>query len=441
MAASSSSDDFAMTPVPDSARSSSSAIFFAAAGIATSLFNMQIFSFITITYGTSVAFCSIAYASVVSVVLGLILTSNAIRTGFGVGLFARRLLGYRGASLLSLSFGVASLIFFAAETNIMAASLEGLVGTLPKWILLPAVSAAMVPLVWFGMKVLARVQLFTFLLYAALLAWALYSSFRVAGPPHWTSYLPEHAPAFAIGLPAALGISSGSIFITVLVTADYARYVQRDQREAGRWSVGAGIQLFTFGIQGLLGVWFASRYLDANPGHYFVTVLGAWGIVLAIATQIRINAANMYSGSLAFVNMFTQALNLNVSRHAVIVGYALAVGIGLTLDLIKYIMPAMTVIGNIMLCFTALLITDLYIARPIRTSNESVLPYEKGDLPDWRWRAIVPMILAVAFGGLMMTGILGNAVVSWASLLACVLQISIYLGTNMIMRPEKFPTE
>jgi purine-cytosine permease-like protein len=422
-------DDFAAEPVPDAARTSWPPIFFATLGIATSLFNMQIFSLITASFGGAVAVCSIIYAGIVSMVLGRIVASNAIRTGFGLNLFARRVLGYRGASLFSLPFGIATLVLFGAEANIMASSIGGLAGGIPIAILLPAVCMIMVPLVWFGMSFLAKLQLVTFVFYCILLAAALYISWHhTFGARDWLHYVPKNSTSFGTGLLTALGVTNGTVFPTVLVTADYARYVRRSEHGAGQWWVGVGFQFCSFGLAGLAGLWFATRYSSSNPGLYFITMLGSLGTIFVIATQLRINAANMYSGSLAFVNVFRQAFNVRVSRHGVVFFFGVIVSVGLVLDLLPYLMAAMNVIGMLMLCFAFLLITDLCVVRPVRPDMEGTLPYRSGAIEAWHLPAVLSTVAATVVGGVLINGLAGEAAAKWASFAAGGSQVVLYLA-------------
>src|SRR3546814_2706100 len=127
-------------------------MFFAIIGIATSLLSVQIVSMFALRYGSTVALCTIAYASGMSSLLGWLLAGKALQTGFVISLFARWVLGCRGAALFSQMFGAVCVIFFGIEAMIMAASITELVGDIPKIILLPAVTMIMVPLVWIGMR-------------------------------------------------------------------------------------------------------------------------------------------------------------------------------------------------------------------------------------------------------------------------------------------------
>lgn len=426
MAGSVDEDDFATVPVPDAARSGWPPMYFAIMGIATALFNMQIIATITLSYGTTVAFWTIAYAVVVGGIFGSVIVSIAIRTGFGISLLARRILGYRGASLFSLMAAYTGLTFFIAEAGIMAASLKDVTGSLPDWITLPAVAMIMVPLVYFGIRVLARFQLITFFLYLVLITAAVYVSVS-SGPmdSHWLSFQPATRPDFGLGLFTAIGIVNGAMFPIILVTADYARYVKRDHSRAGQSWLGPIFQLCAWGLQGFAGIWFAVRYSDVNPGSFFVTTLASWGVVLAVATQLRINVVNLYSGSLAVVNLFRQAFDIVVSRHFMVLLFGIVASLGLVFGVTEYILPSLKIIGLFLMAFTVLLVTDLFVVRPV--GSVASLPYEAGTIERWRPVAIASLLAATGIGGLLITGAVGARAELWATFATAAAQLVFYL--------------
>lgn len=419
-------DDFASEPVPDSARVGWPSIFFAIIGIGTALFFMQVISIIAMKFGSAVALCAIAYASAVTAPLSFLAARVSIRTGFGTSLLARLILGYRGAAFFSLLFGVTMFIYFAAEASIMGAALKAVSGGLPSWIILPGIVAVMVPLVWFGMRVLARFQFITFILYGILLVSAVTVSLPKAGHgADWLHYHPSGAPSFWAGLLESMSIMNGVVFITGLLTADYARYVRKSETRRASWLIGAGFPVFCFAFSGLLGLWFSVQYREANPGVYFVTAIGLWGTVFAVATQLRINLANLYLGSIAFVNIFKQALDLRVSRHAAILLFGVAVSVALVMNVISYLITVMSIIGMFTTCFTVLLLLELY-------GKMDISAYARGTIPNWRWPALGSLFVAASIGSFLLTGAMGPLGRFSASFAAGGAQIILYAAAMAI---------
>jgi purine-cytosine permease-like protein len=299
--------------------------------------------------------------------------------------------------------------------------------------LLPLLSVAMLPLVWFGMTILARFQLVSLLLYAVLLAVAL--GISLTGPDQgrdWLNFTPGDAPPPAVAMLAAIGTMNGIVVIVALQSADYARYIRRAELRLGVLFVGVAFPAFCFGFAGLLGLWFSTRYSETNPGLFFVTILGGWGTLLAFATQLRINAANMYSGALALVNSCRQLANLRLSRHLLLLFFCATVCALLELDVIAHLDVVVNVLGMFTACFTFLLIADFYLVRPIG-SHQDAAPE-----PAWRWPAVLSLALATVAGCLLESGVGGPLWAFAASLVAGLIQVVGYLAISALARSAMF---
>jgi len=431
-------DDYAADPVPDSARVAWPMPFFASMGVATALFFMQVTSIIVLRYGSRTALIAIAYGFVVAGLVSFAVSRYAIRSGLGTNLLARQVLGFRGASLFSLIYGMNSFVYFAVEAIIMGSSLKGVLPGVPQWIVLPAVTMVMVPLVWFGLKILAKLQFATFLLYGLLLTIAIIicASHPVLGV-NWLTYVPANPPPVGIGIIAAVGTMNSVVFTTGLLLADYARVVRRSHALAASAAFGLLYPGFCFIFAGLLGMWFATHYGNANPGMYFVTMLGGWGTLFAFSTQLRINLSNMYTGSLAFVNLVDQVASIQVSRHLMVFVFGMAVGVALFFDVFSDLTAALNFIGMFTTCFTCLVLADLYLVPKVHRRFEDAESSAIDEAIVWRWPAVFALAASTAGGCVLQTGIFGPVWVSIASVAAALCQTSIYLAWTRLLRSRE----
>src|SRR3546814_4453806 len=96
---------------------------------------------------------------------------------------------------------------------------------------------------------------------------AFWVSLRAGGEFDWLRHQPDQPAPFWPSLLTSISIMNGMVFACVLVIPDYARFVRRTERKAARRWVGAAFLSFCFGFQGLVGLWFSTRYLDPNPGR------------------------------------------------------------------------------------------------------------------------------------------------------------------------------
>jgi purine-cytosine permease-like protein len=431
MAAATHDDDYSADPVPDSKRIAWHLAFFAEMGIATALFFLQVTSILTLRYGSAVTLMAIAYAVIAAACIGAGICWAAISTGFGSNLLARRALGYRGAVLFSLIYSANAFVYFAAEATIMGSSLTHLMPDIPLRLVLPAIALAMIPLVWFGMRLLARLQMLTFILYAVLLLAAIVISLMAPSSGRdWLHYKPATAPPLALSLLAAAGTMNSLIFISGLITSDYARFIHRSEIKIGTLFLGIGFQAFCFIFSGVLGIWFAVRYLNDNPGSYFVIMLSGWGTLFAIATQLRINLSNMYMGTISFVNFVQQVANIEVSRHFMVLLFGVSVSIALFFGMLSNLTFALTVIGMFTTCFTCLVLLDVYLLHPLR-QNESA---SQAAVSDWQWPAVVSLVVSTATGCVFQVGVFGPNWAAMGGLVAAALLSILYIGGSFALR-------
>ncbi|GHA02232.1 purine-cytosine permease family protein [Novosphingobium arvoryzae] len=419
--------DFADEPVPAEARTAWPPLFFATIGMATALIYMQLTSIIALTYGSKIALLAIAYSTLISGVMAWVIASIAVRTGCGTNLLARHILGYRGGSVFSIGLGVNALLFFVLEANIMATSISHVYSGLEKWIVQLVMIGLILPIIWFGMRVLARFQMITFIFYAILLSFALYISLHNPSEGRdWLAYMPAKETDTGTALLSSFGIMNGLVFVTALISADYARFVRKEERFLGTLWVGVGFQLFCFLFAGLLGLWFSVRYSEDNPGSYFVVMLGGMGAVFAIATQMRINVANIYISTMAFVNAIVQITDRHVSRHVMLVVVSLISGILMLLNVAHYIEGVLQLLGIFMICFTVLLVLDSTM-RHGNLGETEMAEITSAGIANWHWLALLSLVTANAIGISAMLGWLGAAMQPWASFAAGGAQIILYL--------------
>jgi len=419
--------DFADEPVPAEARTAWPPLFFATIGMATALIYMQLTSIIALTYGSKIALLAIAYSTLISGVMAWVIASIAVRTGCGTNLLARHILGYRGGSVFSIGLGINALLFFVLEANIMATSVSHVYSGLDKWLVQLIMIGIILPIIWFGMKVLARFQMVTFIFYSILLGLAFYTSFVMPSEDRdWLTYMPVETVDTSTALLGSFGLMNGLVFITALISADYARFVRKEDRLVGTLWVGVGFQLFCFLFAGLLGLWFSVRYSEMNPGSYFVVMLGGMGAVFAIATQMRINVANIYISTMAFVNAIVQITDRHVSRHIVLIAVSCLSGAAMMLDIAHYIENVLQYLGIFMICFTVLLVLDSYM-RHGNLGEAEMAEITSAGIADWHWLALLSLIAANAIGISAMLGWLGSTMQPWASFAAGGAQIILYL--------------
>src|SRR5690625_4303247 len=301
-------DDYSLDKVPFSKRNmgwlSITNITF---GIATAIFYFQLGSVMALQFGAINALISAGYAIVVAGILGTFIAYLSAKTGMNVNLLSRGGgFGYIGASLTSLIYASNFIMYCAFEGMILVAAVHAYFPAIPVWLLIVVFGLLVIPLNWFGIKQLDKLQkwslpIFFVFLIAAIIVASNYQS-QYAGN-FWT-YLPDGVQIGGAALLLCIGMQHGIMGLTALIASDYARFLKPKDLKIGSIAIGFIPQIFCFGVMGGLGIWFGVTLGEANPGVYIVALLGLGGVLFTGLTQIRINITNIYSSSLSLSSCF-----------------------------------------------------------------------------------------------------------------------------------------
>src|SRR5690554_2642203 len=154
------SDDYSLERVPRKDRNmgwlSVTNIVF---GIATAIFYFQMGSVMALQFGAINAIISAVYAVIVAGVLGTFIAYLSAKSGMNVNLLSRGGgFGYKGASLTSLIYATNFIMYCALEGLILVAAVHEFFPVIPKWVFLIFFGTIVIPLNWFGIKQLDKLQ-------------------------------------------------------------------------------------------------------------------------------------------------------------------------------------------------------------------------------------------------------------------------------------------
>jgi len=300
------SDDYSFEKVPRDKRNmgwlSITNITF---GIATAIFYFQMGSVMALQFGAINAIISAIYAIIVAGILGTFIAYLSAKSGMNVNLLSRGGgFGYIGASLTSFIYATNFIMYCALEGMILVVAVNEFFPAIPQWVLIVFFGTIVIPLNWFGIKQLDKLQKWSLPLFFIFLIAAIVMAARTPSlynGSFWT-YMPEGVQVGGTALLLCIGMQHGIMGLTPLLASDYARFLKPKDMKIGIFAIGFIPQIFCFGIMGGLGIWFGVRLGEPNPGVYIVFLLGILGVLFTMITQVRINITNIYSGSLSLSN-------------------------------------------------------------------------------------------------------------------------------------------
>ncbi|OZC58397.1 hypothetical protein CH289_02185 [Rhodococcus sp. RS1C4] len=406
---------------------------------------------IGISYGTGNALWGILVFAVVIFLTGLPLAYYAARYNIDLDLITRGSgFGYYGSVVTNVIFATFTFIFFALEGSIMAQGLElGLGVPLPIGY---AVSTLMViPLVIYGMKALAKLQVWPTPLWLVLMVFPFI--YLVAAHPDSVGTFFAYGGADGA---EGKGVNFGSVMLAAGVCLsliaqiaeqiDYLRFMPpKTPENQRRWWTAvllAGPGWVIFGaLKQVVGL-FLAVYLIANvadgatianePVHQFLEIyenmMPGWlamtlAVILVVISQIKINVTNAYSGSLAWTNAYTRVTKTYPGRM-VFVLFNLAIALILMeADMFSFLNDILGFYANCGIAWIAVVASDIVFNKYILKLSPKVPEFRRGMLYNVNPVGFVSMLLAAGLSILTFFGGLGGALEPYSPIVALIIAI------------------
>lgn len=401
-------------------------------GIATAIFYFQIGSVMALQFGAINALISAAYAIVVAGVMGTVIVYLSARSGMNVNLMSRGGgFGYIGASLTSLIYASNFIMYCALEGMILVFAVHEFFPVIPVWLLIVVFGTLVIPLNWFGIKQLDKLQKWSLPIFFIFLFAAITVSFMTPSQydaPFWT-YMPEGMQIGGTALLLCIGMQHGIVGLTALIASDYARFLKPEHIKGGSFAIGFIPQIFCYGVMGGLGIWFGVRLNEPNPGVYIVHLLGIGGALFTMLTQVRINVTNIYSSSLSLSNFFENVVKFTPGRRFWVVVAGVIAMILMLGGITDHLDAALTFQGVFLMSWAAILVTDFVVVKRMMKIGPGHYEERQEYLYKWNPVGVWSLIISSLLGTIAALGYMGTFLQStaafFAALLAAVLTIVI----------------
>ncbi|RZU62243.1 purine-cytosine permease family protein [Zhihengliuella halotolerans] len=445
-AAKESLEDYTLRFAPRSYRKWTPAVVATSAlgGIAY-LADFSIGATIGMAYGTASAVVGILIAAVIIFTTGLPLAYYAARYNLDLDLITRGSgFGYYGSIVTNIIFATFTFIFFALEGAIMAQGLEVGLG-IPKWIGYAVSTLIVIPLVIYGMKTLAKLQVWTTPLWLVLMVIPMV--YLVAQNPDsvatFFAYTGESGTggvSFASAMLAA-GVCL-SLMAQIAEQIDYLRFMPPKTPENSRkwWTavIMGGPGWVVFGaIKQITGLFIAVYLIAtmtpgadvnaAEPVNQFLGVyremMPGWlamalAVILVVISQIKINVTNAYSGSLAWTNSFTRVTGRYPGRMVfVVVNLAIAL-ILMEANMFDFLNTVLGFYANCAMAWVVTVAADIAINKYLLKLSPKAPEFRRGMLYAVNPVGFVSMITSAVVSIAIFFGVFGTAVQPFSPLFA-----------------------
>jgi len=351
---------------------------------------------LVIDYGFTNSTLAILTVAAVIVITGLPIAYYTSRYNVDIDLLTRGAgFGYLGSTITSLIYASYTIIFFAIEAAIMAKALQMGLG-MPVSIGYLLSSIIIIPLVFYGITLINRLQLYTQPIWIVLsilpFLYILNNNPDAIGI--WTHFAGTgHRANVFDPLLYGSAMSVGfSLIAQIGEQVDYLRFLpDKKPKNATRWwlalvSAGPG-WIIPGGIKLLCGsflaVYFVSRIgysrpEATDPVHLYLLgfsqvfanprIALAVAVLFVIVCQVKINVTNAYAGSLAWSNFFSRISHSHPGRAVwILLNIALAILI-MQFGLLYILNSILLVYAMFAMAWIGAIFADLAILKPLGVS-------------------------------------------------------------------------
>ncbi|GLS90761.1 hybrid sensor histidine kinase/response regulator [Psychromonas marina] len=436
-------EDFALRFTAKRARKwSMGRVSVTALGIISFLVLEAIGGAITLNFGFVNSAWAILAVTFIVFFTGLPISYYAAKYGVDIDLLSRGSgFGYIGSTIASLIYASFTFIFFALEAAIMAMALQ-ILFDLPLSISYIISAVAVIPLVTHGITYISRFQVWTQPIWIALQLLPLFFVFthpdsQWDGWQSFTGNAGESGSSFNLLLFGSASAVLLSLVAQIGEQVDFLRFLpEKPKKSPWRWwlaLIAGGPGWIIFGVLKLfLGsflAYFALQQgmaldLASDPAHMYQlaysyvfdnpTISILFACIFVIISQLKINVANAYAGSLAWSNFFSRVTHNHPGR---VVWMLFNVSIALLLmelGIYQTIASMLSVYSVLVLAWLSSVVADLIINKPLGISPKHI-EFKRSHLYDINPVGVGSMLFASIVGFSAHFGFYGETIEALAS--------------------------
>lgn len=418
-----------------------------ALGIVSFLVLEAIGGAITLNFGFTNSLYAILAVVAVIFFSGIPISYYAAKYGVDVDLLSRGAgFGYIGSTIASLIYASFTFIFFALEAAIMSMALKILFG-LPLAFGYVVSALIVLPLVTHGISYISRFQVWTQPIWLLFQIVPLFFVFTHPDSEvhewfEFTGQAGEAGTGFDLLLFGAASAILLSLVAQIGEQVDFLRFLPekpKDKKQQWQWwaaLITAGPGWIIFGsLKLLLGSFLAylalkqgiPQDLADDPAHMYQMAFGfvfdnkSVAVLVAccfvVLSQLKINVANAYAGSLAWSNFFSRVTHNHPGR---VVWLFFNVGIALLLmelGIYQTIESMLSVYSVFVLAWLSSVVADLVINKPLGISPKHI-EFKRAFLYDINPVGVGSMLIASIVGFTAHAGWYGVTIEALASFIA-----------------------
>jgi purine-cytosine permease-like protein len=255
-------------------------------------------------------------------------------------------------------------------------------------------------------------------LYLGLLIWSIVLAKHTASSVDFFSYTPAVIPHCGGLALLQLLATTMSMVPNGLVAADIGRFIPKRQQLISAFTMTyVNIALCFIGAT-LLGAWLGLKFKESNPGVYFPALLGVWGVIFVVITQVRINLINAYSGSLALTTFFSRIFDFSPGRYWWLVLISVLSILLMFGNILSHLVQVLSFQGMFIIAWAMSVVSYILFNKNIRKISSDSFAFQKGSIPNYHPIGLGALFIALLVAVPMALGLIGPTAKSLAPLFA-----------------------
>jgi len=399
---------------------------------------------LVISYGFSNSFWAILVVGLLIGLAGIPISYYAAKYNVDIDLLTRGAgFGYIGSTITSLIYASFTFIFFALEAAILAQALE-LYWHLPLWLGYILCSLVVLPIVFYGITAIERLQFWTQPIWLILmgLPFVFVGLKEPAALDRWLHFA-GNSPSGAAFDPLLFGAAatvSFSLIAQLGEQVDYLRFLPEcGPNNRIRWwlaVLAAGPGWIVLGAAKQLGGAFLATLAIEHGASFakakepiqmylagFATVFDdpqvvlTVGVFFVIISQIKINVTNAYAGSLAWSNFFSRLTHSHPGRVVWLVFNVSIALLLMELGVFETLEAVLGLYSNVAIAWIGAIVADLVINKPLKLSP-SYVEFKRAYLYNFNPVGFGSMAVASVIAMVAFVGLFGETLRAYAPFLA-----------------------
>lgn len=393
--------DYSLSRVPDEAKQPFWRILFIRIGAICCVSQLMLGA--ALGYGMTFwdAFLATMLGSVLLQVVSWALGTAAAHEGLSTSLLSRWCgFGKGGSALFGGVVAISMIGWFGVQNSVFGEGMASIIpftdflGGLeyPVWAIITGIGITL--LVVFGIKAIANFATVFVPLFIAVVLFAAWVMLQDHSLAELVTMAP---PGVTLTLGAATTMVAGGFIAGAICTPDYARFLKNGTQVF--WMTLIGTFVGELGMN-LIAVLLAHATGTENVVDLMMATSGVVGVIIVVASTVKLNDINLYSSSLGLATMLNALFNKKVSRNTLvwvlgIVGTFLSV-----IGIINYFTDFLTLLGVAIPPVAGIMVVDYFLLRRNRKALDD--SRAKGELPtkveNWNPVAIACWVIGFAVG-------------------------------------------